>query len=1857
MQKKWLGLILFICLVEFSSNQLNKTGREEERDIGIWHGEHRKLTLLQNTVQEIKANNCSNYDNNYDSEAFYDGKLTKDGGFILGCKEYLFKYTPELTLEWGIEANTSTTLLVNVVAVSQLKSGNIALIGYYEELIWTTHYYTTRLIFFDQTDGSYISHVEFKDHENYCFYKLYDIYVEGNSGDIIVAGVKREYWSNVNTDSVGIVFRLDSNGNVITLVSYPNGVEFNSVFVTSDKQHIIVSGWYTTGSAQAVIIKKLEYSTLNVVWSNLYKNIDNNEEKRMGHMRESDLSTYIGAGYEYNPTEALKQFWFLEVTGDGIIQNSILLEKDDPTAGEDIVQVSKTSFTATGLSYPNYRQMFLVTLDLQGNELYSTTLGDIGEHSTGYSIVGLGEGAVGLWGYQEGEYVFRMVAGVYEGGDSSIYITSESGVNWERGNNNKLTVGLIDLTGITPTYAWSVLPGGPTTPIFTTQDLGEQVIAADTLTAGNYTFKVIGTIPRYTGPTLTAEYQITLWIDSSSTQTLNRFEFTFSQTISISMSDCSDILSTESYAVSGATTTKCVHNNNNKLTVYAGNTNVLSSSDTVSIDYPSLHGSLVLSSNLPSLTITKSSNSPWSAGNTNQLDAVFNNINGNPVTYEWTNSGGGTISFTTNNSQQIFPDGDLYIGNHKFTCKATLVGDFNDYWESNFIYITVTADIVSASSEQIGHMIKLTFSGKYSSTSENCESYIPNVTLNMGILGTNPKCLPKSPNTLEIYAGRGATMSPGNKITLNNPNIGGSFTITRNMPTLSLSISNSLTEWNQTQNAVIVATPTYVDGYSPTYAWSASGPILLDYSGSTTHILNVPQKSLVVGEYIYICAMSIPGAFAPILESVSVSAWGTVVEVVQLANIIIYKMEADYYPNVQGDCTGHLTSASIQLLGDIPPFCANSGDSLSIYGGFGAVIQVNDFISLSSSYVYNPTYTILDPFPAVSLGVEEDTLYFTPDQEYNLIATPEHSEGLTFNFNWRIDHTETPTKSLAPSTTIANKLLIYKNSLSVGNYTMSVNMTIDNSHGFSATNNLKVLVASSPYADIQGANATYHEHIDILLSGNRSLDMDTDTLSTDLGFTWTCYRDKSLTLPCTQIPTSTKTIELLIPSNSLSIGIYYFQLRVSKWVHFSSTRLGILNITESIGPMFGISCNQNWIINQGEYTIFKALIFLGDTQSESGSGRLLTDMRLLSETTYIWQTEPIIRDRIEAEEYFTIPKNALIAGTTYKITCQITDSTGTSTLTLSFYVSKTINVGTFLITPINGLAFDDIFEIKTDSWTDMEGGPLEYKYIYKVIGGSQSITLNNWTPYGVINKQLPVGREAFSYIIQITVVAKNSLSATAWESRNITVRLGDMAEGVSLTQFAVDYINANQGDIKQEMAAISAVSSLAIKDLPYIYPDICGGCSQHGKCNITSKICDCETGYEMSYDCSLTNSEAEEQKELKTLVAARIGEAITNKMDELISTGELEGSIETLTGITMEEHSVNKEVNKIAESVSEKYIESLESKKYKEGDTVISDQIKSTTFNLFSNIIRGINSENKYNTNNMKNNLSIRISNQTALIKKLGNLQLRESPPGYEGPPMITSQFVWKGGKLKSKQLTGKRLSGTIQTQIQIPQGINIQGGQLIKCQLLDYYNTPYLELDNYTLSRTISFHLMNEDNSKVEYTLGSDIDEIGDTEYQTNNTITTKTTNNTENLESNNTQNDSSNFQLSFEINGYSGGEVYCVYYNETLKNYSAYGMQQQMIQTNGETGTVYCSASHLTEFAISDLPPTDLDLILAGANFVTLYDFSYFVGYNPFTAISNIIYIYIYLYIYLYIYIYYFSILYWFDTWNNIYDHNNNI
>ena len=635
--------------------------------------------------------------------------------------------------------------------------------------------------------------------------------------------------------------------------------------------------------------------------------------------------------------------------------------------------------------------------------------------------------------------------------------------------------------------------------------------------------------------------------------------------------------------------------------------------------------------------------------------------------------------------------------------------------------------------------------------------------------------------------------------------------------------------------------------------------------------------------------MYISGASAPILGSVGVSAWGTVAEVVQLANIIIYKMEADYYPNVQGDCTEHLiiiykmeadyypnvqgdctehlTSASIQLLGDIPPFCVNSGDSLSIYGGFGAVIQVNDVISLSSSYVYNPTYTVLDPFPAVSLQVEEDTLYFTPDQEYNLIATPEHSEGLTFNFNWRIDHTETPTNSLAPSTTTENKLLIYKNSLSVGNYTMNVNMTIDNSHGFSATNNLKVLVASSPYADIQGANATYHEHINILLSGNRSLDMDTDTLSTDLGFTWTCYSDKSLTLPCTQIPKSTETIEIIIPSNTLSIGIYYFQLRVSKWVHFSSTRLGILNITESTGPMFGISCNQNWIINQGEYTIFKALIFL-----ESESRRLLSDMRLFSETTYIWQTEPIIRDRIEAEEYFTIPKNALIAGTTYKITCQITDSTGTSTLTLSFYVSKTINVGTFVITPISGLAFDDVFEIKTDSWTDLEGGPLEYKYIYKVIGGTQSITLNNWTPYGVINKQLPVGREAFSYIIQITVVAKNSLSATAWESRNITVMLGEMAEGVSLTQFAVDYINANQGDIKQEMAAISAVSSLAIKDLPYIYPDICGGCSQHGKCNITSKICDCEAGYEMSYDCSLTNSEAEEQKELKTLVAARIGD-------------------------------------------------------------------------------------------------------------------------------------------------------------------------------------------------------------------------------------------------------------------------------------------------------------------------------------------------------------------------------------------------
>ena len=372
-------------------------------------------------------------------------------------------------------------------------------------------------------------------------------------------------------------------------------------------------------------------------------------------------------------------------------------------------------------------------------------------------------------------------------------------------------------------------------------------------------------------------------------------------------------------------------------------------------------------------------------------------------------------------------------------------------------------------------------------------------------------------------------------------------------------------------------------------------------------------------------------------------------------------------------------------------------------------------------------------------------------------------------------------------------------------------------------------------------------------------------------------------------------------------------------------------------------------------------------------------------------------------------------------------------------------------------------------------------------------------------------------------------------------------------------------------------------------------------------------------------------------------------MDELISTGELEGSIETLTGITMEEHSVNTEVNKIAESVSEKYIESLESKKYREGDTVISDQIKSTTFNLFSNIIRGINSENKYNTNQEKNNLYNRISNQTALINKLGNLQLRESPPGYEGPPMITSQFVWKGGKLKSKQLSGKRLSGTIQTQIQIPQGINIQGEQLIKCQLLDYYNTPYLELDNYTLSRTISFHLMNEDNSKVEYTLGSEIGDIGDivdTEYQINNTLTTNTTNNTENLESNNTQNDSNNFQLLFEINGFSGGDVYCVYYNETLKNYYAYGMQQQMIQTNGETGTVYCSASHLTEFAISDLPPTDLDLILAGANFVTLYDFSYFKGYNPFTAISI-----------LYIYIYYFSILYWFDTWNNIYDYNNNI
>ena len=1178
-----------------------------------------------------------------------------------------------------------------------------------------------------------------------------------------------------------------------------------------------------------------------------------------------------------------------------------------------------------------------------------------------------------------------------------------------------------------------------------------------------------------------------------------------------------------------------------------------------------------ISEGIPSVSISNSpdNNGEWDVG------AGGNEWRGKlegggtlvPDTWSWSTQTGTTITFSPNQSTQAFAPEQLPLA-----VPLSLVSLQLNFSNANWILLTAHSTPLKfcfslLSNLQTQSLFTIILSHSLLSISTCSHIFHPTTVTALG--GPAAACIYTGENkTLRVYAAGNHSLTSASTLIYENMYLlsnTSNFPLTSNLPSATLGISEgSWTLLQCSSGYTLTITPLdlgTIQLTQLTYQFLyLSGPF---NSYTFTHILNeltIHPYSLPPATYQIKYIMQIPDynnySYSG-TQTFTIKATKT--HLLQHGPKFIITLDSNWWPELISSCGDVFESIDSIKAGSSCVVNTLDTKELFVYVANTSTIQIGDTFQLKSAAFNNNTFAATAAVPLfLEMSLSDATKHWHKDQGQNITAVTQHLAGLDTYFTIEYIYTLSGIQNFT-FTGDSPFRTIKEYSVSAGNYTLIGIVSMNDSAGkVSLYQSMEdVTVALIPYPKARGLNASYPKMMQINLTSELCIDMDTGQRSEDLKYTWELYSDKSLST--LYLAWKSNLDHPIFLSNYFPVGVYYMKLIVTKWEYYSSWTWGVLNITTSDIMIELQSPNS---LRSDQTTTFQSLVVSmeGDADFE-----------------LVWLLTPPVYNRYQKANYLTIPAGTFCPGGIYLLRCSLKSSQRLRYLNsdyeipnieITLNIPPSINVGSLIVNPMEGDGLDTQFSLTANHWLDPDLNPLTYKFSYTIIGLTSPTILSSWDHSNAITGvKLPHGKDVFHNIVEIKVEGRNSKNSTATIRKNITVNPIVIADKGAFA----DNLLSSATTAAEKLAAIASLTFLVEEDTDYAQPDACGGChSQHGKCDSLVQSCICHDGYTASPLCNIPDTQLSQILNVSDLLATSIYiyiyilfiDLILNAEEALKTAEGAAGIFGTASNVLSNQIPLPTVAEKI-ENLIYSFLDKLEldeSELESESKLELTEELVEGLMNTLGKIGGAMVVEERSesvikDSERMKNRSEKYLSN----LDKLTSTLISSLPPGTELNKDVGS-FMVKGGKYAVEDISGKELeSESSGSKVNMPEwNLGNDSSSIIQYKYLVFNNNPRTNIFNQTIGTTQGFNLYS---SKSKDKIIA--------------------------------QNLSHPIIFQFTMIGLTNetlSKLKCSFFNSTLANYSTNGMTtlSKTIRPDG-TILIKCQSTHLSEFAVATNPADD--------------------------------------------------------------------
>ena len=358
-----------------------------------------------------------------------------------------------------------------------------------------------------------------------------------------------------------------------------------------------------------------------------------------------------------------------------------------------------------------------------------------------------------------------------------------------------------------------------------------------------------------------------------------------------------------------------------------------------------------------------------------------------------------------------------------------------------------------------------------------------------------------------------------------------------------------------------------------------------------------------------------------------------------------------------------------------------------------------------------------------------------------------------------------------------------------------------------------------------------------------SYDIDYPEYTSNLQYLWTCVTQSPVYgSPCSEFNISSSAI-LLVPSNSLSAGVYAFNVKVFNTDGDSASQSCTITLSSSSSPVISLTSSAS-VYNVDQKVLITANLIL---KSYGGSANWSSPDIDLSKNIALTPLSSRLTVGSSSIQ-LAICSKCLTGGLSYTFRISASyafsgSKLGVAVAALTIRINSPPYGGTMTVVPSQGRALVDIFVFETVSWIDdPQSYPLSYVFSSYVLNPSDAVALNQKGIVTQASSYLGPGLSALGYSTFCVTTVYDVMGANA----NVTTRAVvfppvSLASVISATNslLSLAFANNNAASVNQILTA--AVTSVNRVDCTVPVP--CGQINRQ-LCSTTAYTCgSCISGY------------------------------------------------------------------------------------------------------------------------------------------------------------------------------------------------------------------------------------------------------------------------------------------------------------------------------------------------------------------------------------------------------------------------------